>query len=163
MCLLKCRTQPARVYLHQLMSTTSNLPHVQVRFDGSREVPNLSPKIKATVETRPLNNAIKMTHLLQFLKGLALTTMQHYETIPGGLQKALKTLEDRFSHPYHIVKACVEEMAKGPVILLNDRQALQHFVNMVQANYDTLDAMGYLSEMNTNNLEKLISHLPKWM
>jgi len=147
------------------MSTTSNLPHVQVvKFDGSpEEYLTFRQRFKQLVESRPIDEAIKMTRLLQFLEGPALAAVQHYETIPGGLQKALKILEDRFGRPYHVVKACVEAMTTGPVIQPNDRQALQHFADTVRANYDTLDAMGYLSEMNTNNLEKLISRLPKWM
>ena len=147
------------------MSTTSDLPHVKVvRFDGSPEkYLTFRQRFKQLVETKPLDDAIIMTRLLQFLDGPALAAVQHYETIPGGLQKALKVLEDRFGRPYHVVKACVEAMTKGPVIQPNDKQALLHFADMVRANYDTLDAMGYLSEMNTNNLEKLISRLPKWM
>ena len=108
------------------------------------------------MESRPLDDAVKMTRLLQFLEGPALAAVQHYETIPGGLEKALRVLEDRFGRPYHVVKACVETMTKGPVIQPNDRQALQQFADLAQANYDPLDAVGYLSEMNTNNLEKMM-------
>jgi len=34
---------------------------------------------------------------------------------------------------------------------------------MTQVTYDTLESMGYLNEMNADNLEKVIKWLPKWM
>lgn len=147
------------------MSTAHDLPTVQVvKFDGSPEkYLTFRLRFKQFVESRALDNAVKMTRLIQFLEGPALDAVRHYETIPNGLQKALKVLDDKFGRPYHVVKACVEAMTKGPVIQPNDRQALQRFADMVQANYDTLDAMGYLSEMNTNNLEKMMSRLPRWI
>ena len=113
------------------------------------------------MESRSLDDAVKMTRLLQFLEGPALAAVQRYETIPGGLDKALKVLEERFGRPYQVVKACIETMTKGPVIQVNDSQALRNFADLVQSNYDTLDAMGYLSEMNTDNLEKIMARLPR--
>ena len=34
---------------------------------------------------------------------------------------------------------------------------------MAQISYDVLEVMGYLSEMNAGNLEKVIMGLPKWI
>ena len=55
------------------------------------------------VETKPLDDVIKMTRLLQFVEGSALIAVQRYATLPGGLAKALKTLEDRFGQPFQVV------------------------------------------------------------
>lgn len=145
------------------MSATRDLPAVSVmKFDGSPEkYPAFRLRFKQLVESKPLDDTVKMTRLLQFLEGPALTAVQRYETIPGGLTKALDILKDRFGRPYHVVKACVDSMTKGPAINSSDHQALQRFADEVQANYDTLAAMGYLSEINTDNLEKILSRLSR--
>ena len=104
-----------------------------------------------------------MTRLLQFLEGPALIAVQRYEPLPGGLARALKTLEDRFGQPFQVVRASVESLTKGPVIQANDKESLQQYADMAQVTYDTLESVGYLSEMNTDNLEKVIMRLPKWM
>lgn len=63
----------------------------------------------------------KMARLLQFLKGPALLAMQRYESVPGGLTKAL--LQDRFGQPFKIVRACVDTLVKGPTIALRIKEA----------------------------------------
>ena len=83
--------------------------------------------------------------------------------MPGGLAKALKTLEERFGQPFQVVRACVESLTKGPAIQANDKDSLQRYADTAQVTYDTLESMGYLSEMNIDNLEKVIARLPKWM
>ena len=108
------------------MSAAYDLPHVQVqKFDGSPEnYPAFRQRFKQLVETRPLSDAVKMTRLLQFLNGPALTAVQRYEPMPGGLAKALKTLEERFGQPFQVVRACVESLTKGPAIQANDKDSL---------------------------------------
>ena len=147
------------------MSAAYDLPHVQVqKFDGSPEnYPAFRQRFKQLVETRPLSDAVKMTRLLQFLNGPALTAVQRYEPMPGGLAKALKTLEERFGQPFQVVRACVESLTKGPAIQANDKDSLQRYADTAQVTYDTLESMGYLSEMNIGNLENVIARLPKWM
>ena len=44
-----------------------------------------------------------------------------------------------------------------------DKEGLQRYANIAQVMYDTLESMGYLEEMNTDNLEKVILKLPKWL
>ncbi|XP_020911243.1 uncharacterized protein LOC110249010 [Exaiptasia diaphana] len=52
-------------------------------------------------------------------------------------------------------------MTKGPPISVIDHQALQRFADEVQANYDTLASMGFLSEVNKDMLGKILSRLPR--
>ena len=80
--------------------------------------------------------------------------------MPGGLAKALKTLEERFGQPFQVVRACVKSLTKGPAIQANDKDSLQRYADTAQVTYES---MGYLSEMNIDNLEKVIARLPKWM
>ena len=147
------------------MSAAYDLPHVQVqKFDGSPEdYPAFRQRFKQLVETRPLSDAVKMTCLLQFLNGPALTAVQRYEPMPGGLEKALKTLEERFGQPFQVVRACVESLTKGPALQANDKDSLQRYADTAQVTYDTLESIGYLSEMKIDNLEKVIARLPRWM
>lgn len=101
-----------------------------------------------------LHEPTKMTRLLQFLKGPALLAMQRYESIPGGLTKALRVLQDHFGQPFKIVRACVDTLVKGPAIAPQDKRDLQRYADTAQVMYDTLEAMNCLGEMNTDNLEK---------
>ena len=147
------------------MSASYDLPHVQVqRFDGSPEkYPAFRQRFRQMVETRPLDDSVKMARLLQFLEGPALTAVQRYEPLPNGLTRALKTLEERFGQPFQVVRAFVESLTKGPAIQATDKVDLQLYADTAQITYDTLESMGYLSEMNSDNLEKVIARLPKWM
>lgn len=83
--------------------------------------------------------------------------------MPGGLAKALKTLEEHFGQLFQVVRACVESLTEGHAIQANDKDSLQRYADTAQVTYDTLESMGYLSEMNIDNLEKVIAWLPKWM
>lgn len=59
--------------------------------------------------------------------------------------------------------ACVESLTNGPIIQGNEEDSLQRYSNTAQATYDTLESSGYCSEMNADNLEKVITRLLKWM
>ncbi|KAK3716442.1 hypothetical protein QZH41_007050 [Actinostola sp. cb2023] len=97
----------------------------------------------------------------KFLEGPALKAVQRYEALPGGLASALKTLQDRFGRSSQVVRACVDALTKGPMIQNSDKQALRQLADDAQVTYDTLENMGYLGEMNTDNLERIISRLPR--
>ena len=147
------------------ISASHDLPHVRVqKFDGSaQQYPSFRQRFEQLVEAKPLDDAVKTTRLLQFLEGPALLAVQRYETLPGGLAKALKTLKDRFGQAFQVVRASVESLTNGPVIQPNEKDSFQQYADMAQVTYDTLESMGYLNEMNVDNLEKVIKRLPKWM
>ena len=56
-----------------------------------------------------------------------------------------------------MVRASVESLTKGPVIQPNDKDSFHQYADMAQVTYDTLESMGYLNEMNADNLEKATS------
>ena len=80
------------------MNADCDLPAMQVlKFDGSPEnylVFRLS--FHQMVDSKVLDEPTKMAHLIQFLDGPALLAVQRYESVPGGLTKALQVLQDRF-------------------------------------------------------------------
>ena len=147
------------------ISASHDLPHMRVqKFNGSpQDYPAFRQRFKQLEETKPLDDTVKMTRLLQFLEGPALIAVQRYEPLPGGLAKALKRSEDRFGQPFQVVRASVESLTRGPVIQAIDKESLQQYADMAQVTYDTLESVGYLSEMNADNLEKIIMGLPKRM
>ena len=114
------------------------------------------------VQSKPLDDQTKMSRLLQLLEGALLNAVKRYETLPDGLAKAMKLLEDRFGRPCQIVRACVDTLTKGPMIAPNDKQGLRKYADDAQVKYDTLNSMNFLGEMNADNLEKMILRLPKW-
>ena len=78
--------------LMERMSASYDLPHVQVQtFDGSTpdSYPAFRQRFRQMVVTRPLNDSVKMTRLLQLLEGPALIAVQRYESMSGDLTKAL--------------------------------------------------------------------------
>ena len=62
-------------------SAFHDLPHVPVqKFDGSpQQYPAFYQRFKQVVETKPLDDAVKMTQLLQFLEEPALLSVSRYE------------------------------------------------------------------------------------
>ena len=63
-----------------------------------------------------------------------------------------------------MVRACVDNLTKGPPIAPHDKEGLQRYADTAQVMYDNLEALNLncLGEMNTDNLEKMILRLPKW-
>ena len=147
------------------ISADQGLPPLQVlKFDGSPErYPLFRQRFHQMVESKALDEQTKMARLLQFLEGPALRAVQRYEALPGGLTKALEVLQSRFGQPFKIVRACVDTLTKGPPIASQDKDGLQRYADMAQVMYDTLGSMNCLGEMNTDNLEKVILRLPKWL
>ena len=62
-------------------SAFHDLPHVPVqKFDGSpQQYPAFCQRFKQVVETKPLDDVVKMTQLLQFLEEPALLSVSRYE------------------------------------------------------------------------------------
>lgn len=78
------------------------------------------------VNSKALDEPTKMARLMQFLEGPALLAVQKYESVPGGLTKAL---QDRFGQPVKVVRACIDALIKGPVITPQDRHGLRSYAD----------------------------------
>ena len=157
--------------LNTLVSTmekigfSHDLPAIEIRkFDGSpQHFPVFCHLFEQMINSKPVDESVKMSRLLQLLEGPPLEAVRRYEAVTGGLTKALKLLEDRYGQPCQIVRACVDTLTKGPNIASNDNETLQKFADETQVMFDTLKSLDCLAEMNVDNLEKMISRLPKWM
>jgi len=80
------------------MNADDGLPTLQVvKFDGSPEnYPMFRQRFQQMVDSKAVDDPTKMARLLQFLEGPALLAVQRYDSVPGGLTKALRVLQDRF-------------------------------------------------------------------
>ncbi|XP_044175494.1 uncharacterized protein LOC122958625 [Acropora millepora] len=147
------------------MSANQGLPPLQVlKFNGSPErYPLFRQKFHPMVESKALDEQTKIARLLQFLEGPALRAVQRYEAVQGGLAKSLEVRQNRFGKPFKVVRACIDTFTKGPTIAPQDKEGLQRYADISQVMYDTLESKGCLGEMNTDNLEKVILKLPKWL
>ena len=92
------------------MNADHGLPALQVvKFDGSPEnYPMFRQRFRQMVESKALDEPTKIALLLRFLDGPAVLAMERYESVPGGLAKALQVLQDRFGQPFKILRACVD-------------------------------------------------------
>ena len=147
------------------ISLSHDLPVIEIqKFDGSpQSFPVFRHRFEQLINSKPIDDSAKMSRLLQLLEGPPLEAVRRYEAVSGGLAKAPDLLQELFGQPCQIVRACVDTLTKGPSIGSNDNVALQKFVDEAQVMFETLKSMNSLAEMNVDNLEKIISRLPKWM
>lgn len=154
----------AMVKTMERISLSQEIPLIKVRkFSGNpEEFPSFRQRFNQLVECKPLDESLKMASLLQHLEGAPLKMALPYETISGGLRKALDLLQRRFGQPCQIVRACIDKL-KGPQINYNDRKGLQAFADDVESTYETLKSMNCLQEINTDHLERIVLRLPRNM
>ncbi|CAB4011609.1 Leucine-rich repeat SHOC-2, partial [Paramuricea clavata] len=123
---------------------TGSTPFVQNSLLSSLSFPVFRQRFEQLVQSKLLDKSTKMSCLLQLLDGAPLNAVKRYKTIPGGLTRVMKLLEDRFGRPCQIVRACVDSLTKGPMIAPNDKQGLQKYADDVQVMYDTLNSINCL-------------------
>ena len=140
--------------------TRSTLPPLDVvKFCGEPQAYyRFKSRFHEMVESQNISELQK--RLLQFLDGKAKRAVASYEGVPGGMQIALKVLEQRFGQPHIVAKSCVDALIDGSNIARNDAHALREFADKSRSLYETLKSMDALSEMNMTNLAKMSSKLP---
>ncbi len=106
----------------------------------------------------------KLTQLLHYTTGKANKVLQGCPLVEDpdeGYRRALSRLEDRFGNKFVISQAWVDKITKDPVIKPRDASALQDFADELQICCDTLMALNYISEVNTQStLVMIINRLP---
>ena len=68
------------------------------------------------VGTQNILETHKLSRLLQFLDGQTRSFVAGFEGVPGGLSRALKTLQQCFRQPHIVAKACVDALVDEPNI-----------------------------------------------
>ena len=142
--------------------TKSSLPPLDVvKFSGNLcEYFRFKSRFEEMVDTQNISEAQKMSRLLQFLDGPARSAVAGFEGVPGGPNKALIMLQQRFGQPHIVTKACVDALGDGPNISNNDGQGLQQFADRSMTLYETLRSLNALSETQVSNLAKMSGKLP---
>ena len=112
----------------QKMSADHGLSAMQfVRFNSSPETyPVFRLRFHQIVDSKALAKPTKMARLLQFLEGPAIRAVPEIRVSSrGGLAKALQVLQYRFGQPFKKVRACVDNVTKGPSVAPHDKEGLQ--------------------------------------
>lgn len=90
----------------------SSLPPLDVvKFSGDpHEYYRFKSRFHEMVDSQNISDAQKMSRLLQFLEGKARKAVGGFEGVPGGLNSALRLLEQRYGQPHIVAKSCVDTL-----------------------------------------------------
>jgi hypothetical protein len=124
-----------------------------------------------TIERNTFNENEKLMYLLQYCTGEANKVIRSCAMMDPaeGYKAALKLLKERFGHPYKIAMSCIRNVINGVQIKASDSAGLLAFADQLMECETTLDAIGYLDEVNSSdNLRRVVERLPyhlkaKWL
>ena len=113
----------------------------------------------------------RLTYLLQYCSGKAKEAIKSCATLDPshGYEEARKILSRCFGEPYHIAEAHVNKITNGSPLKPFDRTGLLDFALQMKSCENTLEAIGYLNEINSSdNLRRIAERLPfnlrsKWL
>jgi transposase InsO family protein len=147
--------------MDQLALKTSLPPLTVVKFDGNpAEYHRFQMRFQDMVASQNLSDSQKMARLMQFVDGKAKRAIEAFDGVPGGIRRALDTLQRRFGQPHVVAEACVQALVGGSNISTGDSQALQEFADKSRAVLETLVSLKAVGEMNMSNLGKMSRKLP---
>ncbi|CAB4037508.1 Hypothetical predicted protein, partial [Paramuricea clavata] len=124
-----------------------------------------------TVERNTFNENEKLMYLLQYCTGEANKVIRSCAMMnpAEGYKAVRKLLKERFGHPYKIAMSCIRNVINGVQIKASDSAGLLAFADQLMECEATLDAIGYLDEVNSSdNLGRVVERLPyhlkaKWL
>lgn len=148
------------------MIAAIHLPHAQLTcFDG--DPLQYWPFIRAfknSVENVCDDNVTRLTRLLQYCTGKAKRAIQSCSVMPPseGYYRALQLLKDRFGNEYTIAEAWIKTVTEGKPV--SHAESLRQFADDLRNCKETLEAMNYMSEVNTQRvIVKLVDRLPRYL
>ena len=118
------------------------------------------------VGSLPVDDSKKLTRLLHYCRGKALTVIQCCASMEPkvGYAKARKLLEERFGNRYLVAEAWIAKITEGPQISGHDSEGLQEFADSLRCCMDTLEAMNSTQEVNVQRvLLKIVERLPVYL
>jgi len=118
------------------------------------------------VERMTHDNVSRLTRLLQYCTGKAKKVVECCAVMQPseGYAKAGALLKERFGDNYVIAEAWVKRVTEGKMLSPHDREGLQEYADDLRSCEQTLKAMNYLNEVNTQRvLVKIVARLPKYM
>ena len=116
-----------------------------------------------SVDKTSVDDSVKLTRLLHFCTGEAhklLHACMVMEPTEGYL-KAKQMLKERYGNPYRIADAWIQRVTQATKIEPNNKKALQDLADELNICIQTLDAMGYKSELSPQSvLLRIVERLP---
>ena len=114
------------------------------------------------------NDTAKLTRLMQFCRGKALSLLQccTFMEPAAGYAKAKELLKERYGNNCAISKAWIDKVTQGQVIKPNANGPIREYADDLRNCYETLKAMDRecLTEINaSSNLLRLVERLPSYL
>ncbi|XP_038060478.1 uncharacterized protein LOC119731375 [Patiria miniata] len=119
-----------------------------------------------SVDNSNLEDSAKLIRLLQYCTGKAKKVIQCCSVMQPleGYKRAKALLKERFGNNYTIAEAWVNKLTEGSSISPHDKKALREYADDLKTCRETLNAMGYIQEVNTQTvLVTLIEKLPSYL
>ncbi|XP_041455129.1 uncharacterized protein LOC121407938 [Lytechinus variegatus] len=116
-----------------------------------------------SVDKTAVDDSAKLTRLFHFCTGEAHKLLQACMVMDPtvGYKKAKQMLKERFGNPYKIADAWIQRVTQATKIEPNNKKALQDLADELHICIQTLDAMGYKSELSPQNvILRIVERLP---
>lgn len=162
--------------LHNLAATIRQgfaLPKPELaKFDGSPlQYWSFIRSFENNIERNTSDENEKLTYLMQYCTGDARKVIKSCVMMDpsDGYKAARRMLKERFGHPYTIATSFVKSVTDGAPIKPTDGAELLAFADQLKDCENTLEAIGYLDEINSaDNLKRIVERLPyhlkaKWL
>lgn len=149
---------------HQSLVESLQLPKSELSsFDGNPlHYWSFIRRFDYTMERDTISDGAKLNALLQFCTGKARELLRCCEVRPPeeGYRLARKLLKDRFGDANKISQAWIKKTCDRPYLAGNSE--LQEYADELRCCKETLEATGYLQELdNGQNLKTIVEKLPQ--
>ncbi len=118
------------------------------------------------VDSTSIPDAAKITRLLHYCKGDARKVIQACSVMEStkGYLRAKALLKERFGNKHKVADAWIKKVTKGATVSAHNSVALREMADELQVCYETLQAVGYESEMNPQSfLKSIVERLPNYL
>ena len=117
-----------------------------------------------TVHSKPVDDSLKLSRLLQFTEGEAKSSIRHCAIVGGssGYQQARKILASRFGNGHLIAQRVIDNLKSGkPVVTPSDLQQLADDLSMASASLKSLNLFTELS--NQRSIVDILHRCPSYV
>jgi hypothetical protein len=144
------------------------LPTAQlISFDGNPlRYWSFIRSFESAVDNCNVDDSAKLTRLIHYCTGKARKVVECCAVMDPsvGYARAKGLLKDRFGDNFMIAEAWINKITENKMIKAADRLQLQEFADDLMCCRETLTAMGYVAEINSQaTLLKLVERLPVYL
>ena len=159
--------QDGQIHQQRLIESVT-LPQADLmKFDGNPlKYWEFWRSFENSVDKTSVEDSIKLTRLLHFCTGDAHKLLHACLVMEPseGYRKAKQMLKDRFGNPYRIADAWMQRVTQGNKIAPNNKKAIQDMADELNICVQTLEAMGYKSELSPQSvLLAIVERLPFYL